>query len=533
MNPARIEFLPEHLIDQIKAGEVVERPANVLKEIIENALDAGATKLEIEIIENGMELIRVSDNGSGISSEQIEMAFGRHATSKIKAFQDLYSLSTFGFRGEALPSIASISNIECVSWTHDSSQGVSLKISGAMVESKHSVEKTNHDHGTIMSVRNLFYNTPARLKFLQSAQSEKNWIKKYFYSFVVSRPHVEFSILWDQNEKTFYPIASSVGERISQLFSPKAKVEIISSKKEWNGIECEVYFTFSQNQRSDGPLQHILINGRPVLEKSYQRITQQVLDKVSLASSPDTLIILKVPGDILDVNVHPNKTVVKFFKTNDVLSLVSATLADALSSHAPTPLSSTPEFTPSFDWKLPQEQNRELKDRTQVYSEHREQLNESAQISTSTSLSILHQSHGPFFLINDPQYEYPFYICGKSLLLDWVKDQKDITPYPLLVSHPLKDMSLKDPQLQMLKEKGFEIDCIKELHVIREIPSWAISLPLKLVLASVLSLISKKSLESFSFQEISTPLWIRMYQETKSLEEKNYRVSLNPKQFFL
>lgn len=531
MSSAKIEFLPEHLIDQIKAGEVVERPANVLKEIMENALDAGATQLDIEIIENGMELIRVTDNGSGISGDQIEMAFGRHATSKIKAFQDLYSLSTFGFRGEALPSIASISHVECVSWTQEASEGVSLKISGAMVESKHSVEKTSLEHGTIMSVSNLFYNTPARLKFLQSAQSEKNWIKKYFYSFVVSRPHVEFSISWDQNEKIFYPKASSVNERISQLFSSKAKVEVIANKKEWNGIECEVYFIFTQNQRSDGPLQHILINGRPVLEKSYQRITQQVLDKVNLASSPDTLIILKVPGDIVDVNVHPNKTVVKFFRTNDVLSLVSATLADALSPIS-TSTHQAPLSGPTFEWKLPKEQNTEIKDRSQVYSEHRDQLDELTMLSNLPNLSIIHQSFGPYFLVNDPQFEHPFYVCGKSLLLDWIKDQKDSTPYPLLVSHPLKEILLKDPELQILREKGFEIDKIKDLYVIREIPFWAVSIPLKLVLSCMMKMIHGKNIESFSFQDIPTSSWIKMYQETQSLDDKCHKVNLNPKQFF-
>lgn len=532
MSSVKIEFLPEHLIDQIKAGEVVERPANVLKEIMENALDAGASKLDIEIIENGMELIRVTDNGSGISSDQIEMAFGRHATSKIKAFQDLYSLSTFGFRGEALPSIASISHIECVSWTQDSPEGVSLRISGAMVESKHSVNKTSLENGTIMSVRNLFYNTPARLKFLQSAQSEKNWIKKYFYSFVVSRPHVEFSISWDQNEKIFYPKVSSVSERILQLFSSKAKVEVISNRKEWNGIECEVFFIFAQNQRSDGPLQHILINGRPVLEKSYQRITQQVLEKVNLASSPDTLIMLKVPGDIVDVNVHPNKTVVKFFRTNDILSLVSATLADAISPLS-TPSHPSSTTSTSFEWELPQERKVELKDRSLIYSEHRDQIAESAQISNQPILSIIHQSFGPYFLINDPQYEHPFYICGKSLLLDWIQDQRCATPYPLLVSHPLKNIMLKDPELQMLREKGFEIDKIKDLFVIREIPSWAVSLPLNLVISSMMTILNMKSLEPFSYQEIATPLWIKMYQETQSLDDKSYKVSLNPKQFFL
>lgn len=527
MSESRIEFLPEHLIDQIKAGEVVERPANVLKELMENALDSGATALEIEIIENGMDLIRVQDNGTGIANDQIEMAFGRHATSKIKAFQDLYSLSTFGFRGEALPSIASISQIECASWTQAAPQGVSLKITGAIVESKHSVEKTHLDHGTIMSVRNLFYNTPARLKFLQSAQSEKNWLKKYFYSFVLSRPDVSFSLAWDQGEKKLYPKTAKLEDRILQLFSSKASLEILSAHKEWNGIDCKVYLIQTLNQRSEGPLQHVLINGRPVLEKSYQRIAQQVLERAQLPHAPEVIILLHVPGDIVDVNVHPNKTVVKFFKTNDVLSLVSATLAEALPKKTISPLNQP--LHP--DWNS-EPASFELKDRTLVYAEHRDLLTQASVPQSATDLSIIHQSFGPFLIISDPQFEYPFYLSGKDMLVDWIKDQQTTERYPLLVSHPLKDLTLSASELERLRERGFDIDRMKDLLVVREIPLWATNLPLGLVMSVELAEIKKAAVVDFAPHEISSHLWIKIYRETQSLDDKTYKVALVPRQFF-
>lgn len=527
MSEPRIEFLPEHLIDQIKAGEVVERPANVLKELMENALDSGATALDIEIIENGMELIRVQDNGTGIASDQIEMAFGRHATSKIKAFQDLYSLSTFGFRGEALPSIASISQIECASWTQAAPQGVSLKIIGAIVESKHSVEKTHLEHGTIMSVRNLFYNTPARLKFLQSAQSEKNWLKKYFYSFVLSRPDVSFSLAWDQGEKKLYPKTAKLEERILQLFSSKASLEILSAHKEWNGIDCQVYLIQTLNQRSEGPLQHVLINGRPVLEKSYQRIAQQVLERAHLPLAPEVIILLNVPGDIVDVNVHPNKTVVKFFKTNDVLSLVSATMNEALPKKPVVPLNESLHQ----DWKS-EPAHFELKDRTQVYAEHRDILTQASAPQSGADLSIIHQSFGPFLIISDPQYDHPFYLSGKGMLVDWIKDQQSLERYPLLVSHPLKDLTLTAPELERLRERGFDIDRMKDLLVVREIPLWATHLPLALVMSIELAQMKKTPIADFAPQEISSHLWIKIYQETQALEDKSYKVALLPRHFF-
>lgn len=529
MSETRIEFLPEHLIDQIKAGEVVERPANVLKELMENALDSGATALEVEIIDNGMELIRVQDNGSGIPSDQIEMAFGRHATSKIKAFQDLYSLSTFGFRGEALPSIASISQIECASWTASKSQGVSLRITGAIVESKHAVEKTHLEHGTIMSVRNLFYNTPARLKFLQSAQSEKNWIKKYFYSFVLSRPDVSFSLAWDQAEKKIYPRTEKLEDRILQLFSAKANLEILTSHKEWNGIDCQVYLIQTLNQRSEGPLQHVLINGRPVLEKSYQRIAQQVLERAGLAHTPEVIILLQVPGDIVDVNVHPNKTVVKFFKTNDILSLVSATLTEALPKR--TPVASAPSLPITQSWRE-EPQSFELKDRTQVYAEHRDLLTQTESTHSTDELKIIHFAPGPYLIITDPQFPHPFFISGKAMLLDWIQGQRTSERYPLLVSHPLKDISLSPSELEALRERGFDIDRMKDLLVVREIPLWATSLPLALVMRAELAMLKKSSVPDFSPQDVSVHQWLKIYQETQALDEKSYKLPLIPRQFF-
>jgi DNA mismatch repair protein MutL len=216
--PQTIRLLPEHLIDQIKAGEVIERSANVLKELIENALDAGAKQVDVEIRDNGLTLMRVSDDGHGISREQIPLAFGRHATSKINAFEDLYRLSTFGFRGEALPSIASVSRMECVSWTQDEPQGGTLRFEGGKQEALHGAEKSGRVHGTVMTIQDLFFNTPVRLKFLQSPTSEKNWLKRFFYSFVLASPQVGFSILWDDDERQFYAPTTDHVARLRQLF---------------------------------------------------------------------------------------------------------------------------------------------------------------------------------------------------------------------------------------------------------------------------------------------------------------------------
>lgn len=518
--PKTIRLLPEHLIDQIKAGEVIERSANVLKELIENALDAGATQVDIEIRDNGLTLLRVSDNGHGITREQIPLAFGRHATSKINAFEDLYRLSTFGFRGEALPSIASVSRMECVSWTQDESMGGVLRFEGGKQEQLRSAEKAGRAHGTVMTIQDLFFNTPVRLKFLQSPTSEKNWLKRFFYSFVLAWPQVGFSILWDDEERLFYPATTDHVSRLRQLFSEKAqeRLRIHEMVKEWQGLSCRIVNVFNSGSRADGPLEHVTVNGRPVLDKAYGRVIQQVMEKANLAEIPATMVFLEVPGDQVDVNVHPNKTLVKFHQMGEILSLVTATLREALPKSAPAT-----EVAKEFALPHVNTTATDLdRDRAQSYAGHLQRFSAQEDLTLSTGSLTLYQSQGPYFLWQTPESAHPLYIDGRALLSAWVKKRGLVTAEsePLLVSHPLRDITLSSEQLKNLNEQGFEIDELeKDFFVVREIPHWGRGIPLMLLMPLALyGQGSKTTFPEIHYHEVAQSKWEEVWAST-SLEE--------------
>jgi len=219
----KIEILPEHLIDQIKAGEVIERPAALLKELIENSLDANSSKIDIQIVDNGMELISIEDNGHGITYKDLPLAFSRHATSKISKYEDLYSLSSFGFRGEALASISSISRVTCTSMTKDDESGGKIEIHGGK-QKLFQLFKQNRS-GTSIYINDLFYNTPVRLKFIKSKISEANAIKRIINSFIITNSQTTFTIKWDLKEKVIFPATNSSNdvERIKKIIFKKSK----------------------------------------------------------------------------------------------------------------------------------------------------------------------------------------------------------------------------------------------------------------------------------------------------------------------
>lgn len=529
--PARIHLLPEHLIDQIKAGEVVERPANVLKELIENALDAGATKIDVEIRDNGLTLLRVTDDGSGINPSDLEMAFGRHATSKIERFDDLYRLRTFGFRGEALPSVASVSRLECVSWVADNAEGASLRFEGGLSQGVFSAAKAGIAHGTVMTVKDLFFNTPVRLKFMQSASAEKNWLKKFFYAFVLAYPQVSFTLQWDDAEKLLYPAAKTHVDRVRQFYSAKVGggLKVTEAYRQWHDLSCRLLLIEGNGHRPDGPLEQVLINRRVILDKGMQRMSQQILEKHwTQSEQPTVLILMDLPGDQVDVNVHPNKTVVKFHQHNEVVSLVTATLRECLPQAAPAQaplLTDSPQLveTPRFD--LP-------RGREESYTYHMEQLSD---VVSAPAATIGHWP-GPFFI--HESHGKAFYVDGKAVLLAWAKTEltRESDPMPLLVSQPLRNLVLPAEAHAVLQTAGFEIDELeKNFWVVRAIPSWLKGLPLETGLAVVLKTLQLPSItiNDFSYASLSPGKWSEIWEQVTlpELLEGRAVIELSPALF--
>ncbi|RPJ75973.1 MAG: hypothetical protein EHM20_08125, partial [Alphaproteobacteria bacterium] len=280
----KIEILPEHIIDQIKAGEVLERPASLIKELIENSLDAGATEINIHLVENGLDLLSIEDNGHGMSFETLPFAFLRHATSKLKNFEDLYRLQSFGFRGEALASVAASARLSCTTQPSNLDQrGGKIIIHGGAQELL--IPHQSSTHGTSLYIKDLFYNTPARLKFIKSKVSEKSALRKMLYAFVLSNPQTMFSIKWDEKEREIFkaiPTPAENSKRVEQVFFTKlskgSESAVWFSSEEYEDYKVEVYFTPGTYTTPQFRHHYLFANNRFFQDKSLHQSVLRTLE---------------------------------------------------------------------------------------------------------------------------------------------------------------------------------------------------------------------------------------------------------------
>lgn len=306
-----IKLLPENLINQIAAGEVIERPSSVIKELIENSLDAGATEIEVDFSRGGKELIIVKDNGCGMDSEDVLLCFERHATSKISKFDDLFKINTLGFRGEALPSISSVSKATVLT-SKDGKEGYKVEIEGGKVKS---FEPFFHQKGTTFIVKDLFFNVPARGKFLRSDGTEKKFILKTFTNFVLSFPEVAFKL--KENGKTLlnFDKKEREEERFLEVYGKDLKDYIELKEKTKEKMHLKLIL-IKENIPTPSPnIKQLFLNKRAVYEKWLYKFLSEKFQKSSW------LVFLKIPPDFVDVNIHPAKAEVKFKEPSKIISL--------------------------------------------------------------------------------------------------------------------------------------------------------------------------------------------------------------------
>ncbi len=322
---SRIHLLPEHLVDQIKAGEVIERPASLIKEILENSIDAGATKIDLHIVNNGMDLISLIDDGAGMTFNELPFAFCRHATSKIERFEDLYHLNSYGFRGEALASIAAVARVTCTSSPQEnSSEGGKIIYHGG--ECLAHDQQANLPKGTSFFIKDLFFNTPARLKFIKSAQSEKNAIKRMVEASLLANPQVSFSLKWDDQDKVFFPATEEPQKRVAQVLLPKIKEKnLYSFNAEYEGHRVTGYFSHTSSRGNAYKRQYLFANNRIFTDRQLHQTIIRNLEKLyPQGESGHYCVFIDVPENLIDVNVHPNKTQIKFFKLPVITALLSS-----------------------------------------------------------------------------------------------------------------------------------------------------------------------------------------------------------------
>ncbi len=326
----RIQQLSKHIINQIAAGEVIERPFSVVKELVENSIDAGATKISIEI-SNECRNIRIADNGSGIHPDDIILAFSKHATSKIEKTEDLYNIRTLGFRGEALSSIISIAKLTCITRTKDFEVGTKVTCENSEV---HKTE-TGCAIGTIMDVKDLFYNLPVRLKFLKNPKTEFAYISELVTSIALVNTNIAFEL--KNNEKTVLKTngLGSLPEVIKNLYSKTLfeKLRPVEGIDNLAGFKIEGYASTPDFTRSSKKDYHIFVNSRTVKCPIFLKaIDTAYKNMIPSGKYPFVILNLQLPPDDLDINVHPTKKEVKYKNPNQVFNFIRASVDNALSN---------------------------------------------------------------------------------------------------------------------------------------------------------------------------------------------------------
>jgi DNA mismatch repair protein MutL len=321
-----VRRLPDDLANQIAAGEVVERPASVVKELVENALDAGATRIKVELDQGGVALVRVSDDGAGMDADDAVLALERHATSKIAASDDLFRLHTFGFRGEALPSIASVAHLRLVTRARGASEGTEVLVDGGAPPV---VRPAGAAEGTSVEVRDLFFNVPARRKFLKSTGTEAAHVTEALLLAALSRPEVSFFLVRDGRTAREWLRAGCRRDRVARAIEGERLEACLGER---GPMKIEAHLAPPERARAGAVGLHLLVNGRPVRDRALARAVAQAYGSVlEPGRYPVGAVYLDVPLDQVDVNVHPQKAEVRFAEGRALYDAVTRELHLALS----------------------------------------------------------------------------------------------------------------------------------------------------------------------------------------------------------
>lgn len=325
---SKINVLDKSTIDKIAAGEVVDRPSSIVKELMENAIDAKASAVTVEIKEGGISYIRITDNGEGIRKSDIKTAFLRHATSKIKTSADLLSIHSLGFRGEALSSIAAVSQVECISKTPDDLTGLRYSIEGG--EEK-GIEEVGAPFGTTFIIRNLFYNTPARRKFLKSKTTEASYIAAIVEKIALSNPGISIRFIVNSNSKLHTSGNGRLKDIIYTIFGKDVASNIIETDSQFENMKIKGYIGKPVVTRGNRNNMVYFINGRYIKSKIINSAIEDAYKPYIMQHNyPFCVLDFLIDPELIDVNVHPSKMEIRFENQNDVYNFFYNTVSDLL-----------------------------------------------------------------------------------------------------------------------------------------------------------------------------------------------------------
>jgi DNA mismatch repair protein MutL len=485
---SRIRLMPDALANQIAAGEVVERPASVVKELVENSLDAGARTVSVRIERAGKERIRVVDDGIGMSPEDARLALERHATSKLYSAEDLSSIATLGFRGEALPSIASVSRFSLKTREPDAVAGHEIAIEGGQVVREGA---SGLPPGTIVDVVELFYNVPARRKFLRADVTEASHIAAQMANLTVCYPDVHFRL--DHGKRTLLD-APSVGSRRERLYQiEKSWVEsAIAVEERMGDVAIEAWLAPPAESRGAASRLHLFVNGRPVKDRILHHAVMEAYRQASSRSgTPLVYLFLELPPDKVDVNVHPAKAEVRFADQQFVHQAVHATVKNAVSREWRAPevsvgfVRETPDAAPALRFDAPEAAERSfLESATPAFVEMAEvppvpigQFRHSFIVATDAENVWLIDQHAAHErILYEDLVERGAAQMGQQLLL---------TPIPLELN-PSERVTMEE-ELEELVSFGYDLEPFgSDGYVLRAVPASLAGLdPLRLVRAAL------------------------------------------------
>lgn len=458
---SKIKVLPAQLINQIAAGEVVERPASVVKELFENSLDAESTQIVLEIASGGRELIRVTDNGCGLSPVEARMALERHATSKISKAEDLFQINTFGFRGEALPSIASVSEFSLKTRLADETAGFELTLSAGKLQSE---GPAGLAPGTQITVRKLFWNTPARLKYLKTEQSELTQIVKTFTEIALVHPEVSFTFIKDGKEYLNLPAKQELVTRLEGLLNlPQEKllpVYLEGFDFKLSGFISKPELNFKSKSK-----QIVYVNERPITNPLVNYTVREAYGTLLPPQvQPAFVLLLEIAPELVDVNVHPRKTEVRFVNQVEVLNKFKQAVSQTLRKNDLTPgfnqtSSPTTTFSTNSVTSSPEKQGNlelemEVQEKNDAGSPYRAigQVENSYILSSSSSGLVIFDQHAA--------HERLLY---EALLANQIKPKQQTLLMPrLLKLSPQEDATFQEFK-QDLQALGFDFEALGNL----------------------------------------------------------------------
>lgn len=330
-----IHVLPDSVANQIAAGEVVQRPSSIVKEMVENSIDAGAHNIQVLVVDGGKANVQIVDDGKGMSETDARLSFERHATSKIRSAADLFSLSTMGFRGEALASIAAVAHVELKTRREEDELGTSIEIAGSKVVSQ---EPVSCPVGSNFSVKDLFYNVPARRKFLKSAQTEMTNIVQDFERIVLVNPDISFN-LFNNGAEMFRLPATSVRQRIIDVFGKKINADLLPIEAETSLVKISGYVTKPESSKKKGAKRFFFVNGRYMQHNYFQTAVMRAYDNlIPPGDQVSFFIYMAVDPASIDVNVHPTKTEIKFDNDQAIWQVLYATVKETLGKFCNVPM---------------------------------------------------------------------------------------------------------------------------------------------------------------------------------------------------